>query len=212
MFSNEQRMVNSKMNVTSGYKDEQREPLWAQYPLIKVIYRTLYVPNFKNTALTGLNDKVLVAQLCPALCNSMDGSPSGSSVHGNLQARILEYVAISFSRGPSRPRHRSRVSHVGERILYHLDHQGSTPLEHTEVWMPDPAVPAPQLIKSSVSFYQPSWERNVVPHWHSWPTESMNMINGSVTPLRSEVIGYTATVTKTTGYRNYSIQGSVNFL
>ena len=36
-------------------------------------------------------------QSCPTLCNPIDGSPSGSSVHGILQARILELVAISFS-------------------------------------------------------------------------------------------------------------------
>ena len=40
----------------------------------------------------------LVAQSCPTLCDSMDCSPPGSSVHGILQARILECVAISFSR------------------------------------------------------------------------------------------------------------------
>ena len=44
-----------------------------------------------------------VAQLCPALCNPMDCSPPGSSIHGILQARILEWVVISFSRGSSRP-------------------------------------------------------------------------------------------------------------
>ena len=43
----------------------------------------------------------------------------GSSVHGILQARILEWVAISFSRGSSRPRDRIRVSCVGRWILYH---------------------------------------------------------------------------------------------
>ena len=48
--------------------------------------------------------KVLVAQLCPTLCNPMDCSPRGSSVHGILQARILEWVAVPFSRGSSRPR------------------------------------------------------------------------------------------------------------
>ena len=47
---------------------------------------------------------VSVAQACPALCDPMDCSPLGSSVHGILQARTLEWVAISFSRGPSRPR------------------------------------------------------------------------------------------------------------
>ena len=37
-------------------------------------------------------------------CDSMDCSPSGSSIHGLLQARILEWVTVSFSRGPSQPR------------------------------------------------------------------------------------------------------------
>ena len=38
-------------------------------------------------------------QSCPTLCNPIDGSPPGSSIHGILQARILEWVAISFSTG-----------------------------------------------------------------------------------------------------------------
>ena len=42
--------------------------------------------------------KVLVSQSCLTLCNSVDCSPPGSSVHGILQARILEWVAIPFSR------------------------------------------------------------------------------------------------------------------
>ena len=42
-----------------------------------------------------------VTQLCPTLCDPMDCSPPGSSIHGILQARILEWVAISFSRGSS---------------------------------------------------------------------------------------------------------------
>ena len=45
-----------------------------------------------------------VAQLCPTLYDSTDCSPSGSSVHGIFPAKILEWVAISFSRGFSRPR------------------------------------------------------------------------------------------------------------
>ena len=44
-----------------------------------------------------------VAQSCPTLCDPLDCSPPGSSVHGILQARILEWVVISFSRGSSRP-------------------------------------------------------------------------------------------------------------
>ena len=54
--------------------------------------------------------KVLVVQSCPTLCDPMDCSPSGSSVHGILQARILEWEAIPFSRGCSGPRDRTRVS------------------------------------------------------------------------------------------------------
>ena len=44
------------------------------------------------------------AQLCPALCDPMDCSPPGSSVHGISQARILEWVVISSSGGSSQPR------------------------------------------------------------------------------------------------------------
>ena len=44
---------------------------------------------------------VLVAQSCPALCDPMDYSPPGSSIYGISQARILEWVAIPFSRGSS---------------------------------------------------------------------------------------------------------------
>ena len=47
--------------------------------------------------------KVLVAQLCPTLCDPMDCNPPSSSVHGILQARKLEGVAIPFSRGSSQP-------------------------------------------------------------------------------------------------------------
>ena len=52
-----------------------------------------------------------VAQSCPTLCNPMDCSLPGSSVHGIFQARVLEWGAISFSRGSSRTRDRTQVSH-----------------------------------------------------------------------------------------------------
>ena len=67
-------------------------------------------------------------QSCPTLCDPMDCSPPGSSVHGILQARILEWVAISFSRGSSWPRDQTRVSYIASsllhrrRILYQLSH------------------------------------------------------------------------------------------
>ena len=53
---------------------------------------------------TGIYNTVLVAQSCPTLCDPMDSGPPGSSVHGTFQARILEWVAIPFSRGSSQPR------------------------------------------------------------------------------------------------------------
>ena len=58
-----------------------------------------------------------VTQSCLTLCNPMDCSLPGSSVHGIPQARILEWVAISFSRGSSRPRDRTQVSHIAGRHL-----------------------------------------------------------------------------------------------
>ena len=50
------------------------------------------------------------AQFCPTLCDPMDCSLPGSPVHGTSQARILEWVAILFSRAPSQPRDRTWVS------------------------------------------------------------------------------------------------------
>ena len=67
----------------------------------------------------------LVTQLCPTLCDLMDCSPPGSSVQGILQARTLEWIAIPFSRGSSRPRDQTWVSCIDRQILYHLTHQGS---------------------------------------------------------------------------------------
>ena len=56
-----------------------------------------------------------VAWSCPTLCDPMDCSLPGSSLHGILQARVLEWVAISFSRGSSWPRDRTWVSHIPGR-------------------------------------------------------------------------------------------------
>ena len=55
------------------------------------------------------------AQSCPTLCNPMVYSPLGSSVHEILQARVLEWVAIPFSRGSSQPRDRTQVSRIAGR-------------------------------------------------------------------------------------------------
>ena len=80
----------------------------------------------------------LVAQSSPTLCNPMDCSLPGSSVHGIFQARTLEWVAISFSRGSSRPRDRTQVSHI----------VGFTVWATREVWgTPNPFLPVNPQIK-----------------------------------------------------------------
>ena len=70
---------------------------------------------------------VLVVQSYLTLCEPMDCSPPDSSVHGISQARILEWDAISFSRGSSRDQ--SQRSNPGllhcRQFLYHVSHEGS---------------------------------------------------------------------------------------
>ena len=61
----------------------------------------------------------LVTKSCLTFYNPVDYSPPGSSVHEILQARILEWTAISFSRGSSRPRDQRRISFFDRWILYH---------------------------------------------------------------------------------------------
>ena len=61
--------------------------------------------------------KVLIAQVRLTLCNLMDCSPPGSSVHGILQARILEWVTIFFSRGSSWSKDWTRVSCTAGRFF-----------------------------------------------------------------------------------------------
>ena len=61
--------------------------------------------------------KVKITQLCLTLFDSMDWGLPGSSVHGLLQARILEWVAIPFLRGSSQPRDQTQVSHIADRFF-----------------------------------------------------------------------------------------------
>ena len=74
----------------------------------------------------SLRDKSL--QSCPSVCHPMDCSPPGPTVHGILQARILERVAMPSSRGSSPPRDQTLVFYVsciGRWVLYHYCHLGS---------------------------------------------------------------------------------------
>ena len=62
---------------------------------------------------------VLVTQLCLTLCNPLDCSTPGSSVHAIFQARVLERVAMPSSRGSSWPKDQTQASCVCRQILYH---------------------------------------------------------------------------------------------
>ena len=68
-------------------------------------HRQLYIMKLKAT------------QSHPTLCHSMDFSPPGYTVHGIFQARILEWVAIPFSRGSSQPRDRPQVSCIAGKFF-----------------------------------------------------------------------------------------------
>ena len=90
---------------------------------ITEIHACMYRYNWQNES--------EVAQSCPTLFEPMDCSLPGSSVHGIFQARVLEWVAISFSRGIS-PTQESNLCllHCGQ-MLYHLSHQGRHTHTHT---------------------------------------------------------------------------------
>ena len=93
---------------------EARASTWVvsdKYPI------SLYIEYFLPPA-------CMCAQSCPTLCDPLDCSPPGSSVHGISQARILEQVTTSYYRGSSRPRDQSQVywvSWIGRWVLYHLE-------------------------------------------------------------------------------------------
>ena len=79
------------------------------------VFQFLFLLRYSSFALgfsMSLVVVVKVAQLCLTLCNPMDCSLPSSSVHGILQARILEWLAIPFSRGFSQPRNQIQVSHI----------------------------------------------------------------------------------------------------
>ena len=103
--------------------ERQFKPLW-KYSL-QWAFPEFWTAQEKEKANTELFVLCSVAQSCPALCDPVDCGPPGSSVHGILQARVLEWVAIPFSRGSFPSRDRTRVSCIGRWVLYRLSHQGS---------------------------------------------------------------------------------------
>ena len=80
-------------------------------------------PKFSSPVPTVL---FVAAQSCMTICDPMDCSPPGSSVHGTLQARILEWGAMPSSRGSSQARDWTQVSNITGRFFYQLSHRGSS--------------------------------------------------------------------------------------
>ena len=111
----------------------QKESLW-EWPLVgcchpqrQLCFSLSHCPdvtpyNSSPVLPAVLNASCMHAQSCLTLCNPMGYSPPGTSIHGVFQARILEWVAIPFSRGSSQSRDQTHVSSIfciGKQILYH---------------------------------------------------------------------------------------------
>ena len=92
--------------------------LWCQVPGLGAGWAS-HLPSWNLHTLCKVSYYCLVAKLCPTLCDPIDCNPPGSSVRGISQSRILEWVAIFFSRGSSPPRDRAHVSYIRRRVLYH---------------------------------------------------------------------------------------------
>ena len=89
-------------------------------PMPPVLAGILYSATREVLKPSCLHTKSL--QSCTTLCNSINCSPPGSSVHGILQARILEWVAVPSSTGSSQPRDPTHVSYLtctDRQVLYH---------------------------------------------------------------------------------------------
>ena len=84
-----------------------------------------WVMDLKKTFQRKFTECVPLTELYPTLCDPVDCSPPGSSIHGILQAQVLEWVAIPFSRESSLIQGRNPGVLHGRQILHHLSHQGS---------------------------------------------------------------------------------------
>ena len=103
-------------------RSKNQERNWNTQPLQSTPIRDSYTrmsvclcPSFTGVMLCAVLIRI-------RLCNPMDCSSPGTSVHGIFQARLLEWIPISYPRGSSQPRHQtlvSCVSCIGRQILYH---------------------------------------------------------------------------------------------
>ena len=126
---------------------------WAQY-VLEIDLKQLWWREWKwqkqrpNSRWQGFRSECEVAQSCPTLCNPMDCSLPGSSTQGIFQARVLEWVAISFSKGSSQPRDRIQVSRTaGKRFTVWATREATWVLEGSC-----------QLVENHLGYYQEAWK------------------------------------------------------
>ena len=134
----------------------QKESLW-EWPLVgcchpqrQLCFSLSHCPhvtpyNSSPVLPAVLNASCMHAQSCLTLCNPMGYSPPGASIHGVFQARILEWVAIPFSRGSSQSRDQTHVSSIfciGKHSLP-LSHPGSS--KYLSVFPYSTSIPPPRL-------------------------------------------------------------------
>ena len=104
-----------------------------------------------------------VAQSYPTLYDPMDCSLPGFSVYGIFQARVLEWVVISFSKESSRHRDRTLVSHIASRhFIYHLSHQRSPSLKASVYWILKTLCHFVLITTQDRYYYHPLWEITVM--------------------------------------------------
>ena len=115
-------------------------------------------------------------QSCSTLCDPMDCSPPGFSVHGILQARILEWVAMLSSRGSSWPRDQTCISFVsctGRQVLYHSHHLRGPSLSQILIVEVNPQISLIYLRGDFVQTQSLPW-RGLVDH--DWLTQSKPLL------------------------------------
>ena len=111
-----------------------------------------------------------VAQSCQTLCNPIDCSLPGSSVHGIFQATVLEWIAISFSRGSSQLRAQTRVSHIVDRRLV-MPNSFVTPVCQDPLSM---AFPGKNIGVSCYFIFQRIFPiQGSIPHLLHWQIDSL---------------------------------------
>ena len=124
-ISSDDSMCSSSLLLTHPIVFAVRSPcFWIEVPLFDLLdFNTgsFHTENSWSISVCVCVCVCVCAQLYPVLCNPIDWSPPGSSVHGIFRGRILEQIAISFSKGSSWCRDQicvSCVSCIGRRILY----------------------------------------------------------------------------------------------